>query len=397
MQGQALSSAPFTLQQAIEAARTKNPILLSGREHLSATRANEITAKLRQNPSFTVGGQNLTLDSKDPGGPYMYTANVSRLFERGNKRQWRTDVAQQTSAVTESQLRDQERAVLLSVKQAFTTMLLAKEGLRLSEENLKDFRHQVDLSQERRKAGDISQTDFERIDLQLASFERDTEQAKLSLLQASDQLQALIGAEKPDPKFDITGSLSPPAISYTLDQLLQGALTSRPDYQAAVQAIKLAEANVHLADANAKVDPTLSAEYERNGSDNTVGGSINIPLRFFDRNQGEKQRTRFEAQAARLAATAVRAQVFSDVDQAWAGLQTATAQSQRYSTHYLEEAKRVRDNLEFSYRRGAGTLLDYLDALRAYRQTNLDALSADAQVWLSLHQLSYASATEIVQ
>lgn len=394
---QAPPAAPLTLQQVIEAARTKNPNLLAAQEHVTATRANEITAKLRQNPVFTATGQDISLPADNPGNPYFYSGNVSRLFERGQKRRWRMDIAKETTEVTASQYKDQERAVLLNVKQAFTAMLLAKDALRLAQDNLDDYRHQVDLSRERVKAGDISQTDFERIDLQLASFESDYEQAKLNLIQASDQLQALLGTEKPDPKFDIAGTLEPPALDTTLDQVAQQALSARPDYQAAQQSISLAEANVKLADANGKIDPTIGSEYERSGKDNTFGASVSIPLRIFDRNQGEKQRTRYEVQSARFAASAVRAQVYSDVDQAWAGYLSARTQAQRYSGHYLEEAKHVRDNLEYSYRRGATTLLDYLDALREYRQTNLDALNANAQVWLSLHQLSYAAATEIVR
>ena len=123
---------------------------------------------------------------------------------------------------------------------------------------------------------------------------------------------------------------------------------------------------------------------------------MNIPLRIFDRNQGEKERTRYEAQSTRFAEIAARNQVISDVEQAWAGYQTASAQSRRYNGHYVAQATRVRDNLEFSYRHGGSTLLDYLDALRDYRQINLDALNANVQVWLGLHQLSYVTASEMV-
>jgi cobalt-zinc-cadmium efflux system outer membrane protein len=153
---------------------------------------------------------------------------------------------------------------------------------------------------------------------------------------------------------------------------------------------------VKLAEADGTTDPTLGAEYDRVGVYNSAGFQINIPLRIFDRNQGEKERTRYEAQSSRFTEIAARNQVMSDVDQAWAGYQAAIDLAKRYNGHYLTEARHVRENLEYSYRHGGGTLLDYLDALRDYRQINLDALNANQQVWLSIHQLSFAAATEIL-
>jgi outer membrane protein, heavy metal efflux system len=275
-------------------------------------------------------------------------------------------------------------------------MLEAKEALQVAQDNLDSYRKTLDLSKARLDAGDISRTDYERIDLQLAEFESDYDNAKLNLEQASDSLQLLMGINQPSPDFAITGSLDPPAVTPSLSQIQQEALAARPDYLAAQQSVTLADANVKLADAQGTTDPTLGGEYERLGVYNSAGFQISVPVRIFDRNQGEKQRTRYEAQSSRLAEVQARNQVFNDVDQAWAGYQTAVDLAKRYNGHYLEESERVRTNLEFSYRHGAATLLDYLDALRDYRQVHLDALAADQQVWLSLHQLSYAAATEIV-
>jgi len=390
------ASAPLTLQQAIDIARAKNPNLLAGQQHVTATKANELTAGLRQNPSFTVSGADISLPASNPANPYSYAANVTRLFERGQKRRWRLDIARGTTDVTESQYKDSERQTILQVKQAFTNMLAAEAALKIAQDNLDSYGKTVDLSRVRRNAGDISETDFERIDLQLAEFESDYDNAKLNLIQTSDQLQLLLGIEKPSDTFDVTGSLDPPTVAETLPQIEQQALASRPDYQAALQSVRVADANVKLADADGTTDPTIGGEYERSATYNTAGFQVSIPLRIFDRNQGEKERTRYEAQSNRFAETAARNQVLSDVDQAWAGYEAAVHLAARYNGHYLSEAERVRDNLEFSYRHGGSTLLDYLDALRDYRQTNLDALSANQQVWLSIHQLSFAAATEIL-
>ena len=313
-------TAPLTLEQAIAMARAQNPALLSGRQHVTATRASEVTAGLRQNPNFTLSGAEVSLPANNPASPYTYTANVSRLFERGQKKRWRLDVAHATTDVTQSQYNDTERQTILQVKQAFTNMLTAKAALKIAGDNLDSYSKTVDLSKARLNAGDISATDFDRIDLQLAEFEADNNAAKLDLIQASDQLQLLLGIAKPTKTFDITGTLDPPVLTQTMEQVEQSALAARPDYQAAVQSVRVADASIHLADAEGTTDPTLGGEYERTGTYNSAGFQISIPLRVFDRNQGEKERTRYEAQASRFAETAARNQVINDVDQAWAAL-----------------------------------------------------------------------------
>jgi outer membrane protein, heavy metal efflux system len=390
------TSAPLTLAQVLDVARTKNPSLLAAEQHVDATKAAEITAGLRQNPTFTLSGANTTLPANNPSSPYTYVGNVSRLFERGQKRRWRLDAARSTTDVTRSQYNDQVRQTILQIKDAFTNMLTAKEALRIAHDNLDSYGKTVELSNARLNAGDMSRTDFERIDLQLAEFESDYDNAKLDLTQASDSLQLLMGVEKPSSIFDVTGSIQPPDVTITLAQVEQDALAARPDYMVARQSVTLADANVKLADSEGTTDPTLGGEYERVGVYNSAGFQISIPLRIFDRNQGEKERTRFEAQSSRFAEIAARNQVLNDVDQAWAAYDAALDLAKRYNSHYTAEASRVRDNLEFSYRHGGSTLLDYLDALRDYRQVNLDALAANQQVWLSIHQLSFAAATEIV-
>ncbi len=387
---------PLTMQQAVALALRKNPTLLAAKQSLESTRSEEITARLRQNPVFTLSGSDVTLPANNPASPYAYTGDVSRLFERGQKRRWRFDSARAITQVTESQYRDLERQTVLAVKNAFTNLLLAKAALKLADSNLTSYRKTVDLTHVRLEAGAISQTDFDRIDLQLASFESDYENAQVSLVQSSDQLQQLLGLESPRRDFAIVGTLDPPQLSLSLPDLEQKALAARPDYRAAQQLILVADANVKLADANGTTDPTLDAGYTRSGTYNSVGFYVSIPLRIFDRNQGEKQATRFIAQADRFSEIAARSQVLSDVDQAWAAYLSAQKLAERYNSHYVQEAGNILNNLEFGYRHGSYTLLDYLDALHDDRQTNLDALNANAQVWLSLHQLSDATATEIV-
>jgi outer membrane protein, heavy metal efflux system len=388
-------SAPITMQMAIDLARAQNPALLSARQNVLSVKAQEIQAGVRANPYFNVTGGNVTLGA-NADNPYDYTVGVGRLFERGQKRRWRLDSARSTTEQTDALYHNQEQQTLLSVKQAFTNFVLAKAAKKLADDNLGDFKHEVDIGSERLKAGDIAKLDFERLDLQLAQFESDETNAVTNAQQASIQLQMLLGYDKARPDFDVIGDIVPPKIGATMEDLEQKALLARPDYRAAHIGVAVADANVKLAYANGTADPTLEADYDRNGNDNSVGFSLNIPLRIFDRNQGNKETSKYTAQSNRFAEIAARNLVFSDVDQAWAGYVNAKVLSDRYNGHYLDEAKDILDISKFSYEHGGLALIDYLDALRESRSVQSDALNAYAQTWMSIHQMSFAAATEII-
>jgi cobalt-zinc-cadmium efflux system outer membrane protein len=390
------STKALTLQQVEDAAETHNPTLLSARQSLEAVRAQEIQAGVRANPYFTLYGTNVTLPAEGASNPYSYSGQVSRLFERGEKRRWRLDIARNTTQQTAEQLQDQTRQLKFSIKQAFTNMLFAKAALQLAQDNLRDFRHEVDINKVRLEQGDIDQLDFKRLDLQLAQFESDEATARTNLSQASYQLQMLAGYANPDDNFDIQGDLLPPEINDTLPSFEQKALDARPDYLAAQTAVRVADANVKLAYANGTTDPTLEGEYDRSGTYNSAGFSVSIPLRLFDKNQGNKETSKYQVTASQFAVTAAQNQVRSDVAQAWVGYKTAKALSDRYNLHYLQESRDVLSIAQFAYEHGGIALIDYLDAVRDSRSVANDALNAYAQTWLAIHQLSLATATEII-
>lgn len=385
-----------TLQYLIDTAQTRNPSILAAQQNLEAVRAQEIQAGVRANPYFTLYGTNVTLPAEGASNPYAYSAQVSRLFERGDKRQWRLDIAHATTDQTTAQLHDQQRQLTYALKQAFTDMLVAKAALLLAQDNLKDFRREVDINNERLKAGDIDQLDFKRLDLQLAQFESDEANAKSNLMQASYQLQTLAGYAHPDDTFDIRGDIFPPVVGDTEASLEQKALAARPDFLATQAGVRAATANVKLADANGTTDPTLEGEYDRSGTYNSAGFSVSIPLRIFDRNQGNKATARYQATASQFTVSAAENQVRSDVAQAWVGYTTSKSLSDRYNSHYLDESKEALSIAQFAYEHGGISLTDYLDLVRETRTVAVNALSAYAQTWLAIHQLSYATATEIV-
>ena len=384
----------LTVQQALEAARQHNPTLAAAEQNLRAVRAQEIQAGVRANPYLGFSASNVT-NSATSDNPYFYAAQISRLFERGNKREYRLQGARANTAQTAAQLQDTIRQTELSVRDAFTAMLVAKAALQLSKAQLADYRHEVDLSRERYQAGDLGKLDFERLDLQLGSFETDEQNAETTLGQFAVQLQTLMGITTATPDFDITGPIVPVPITQTREALTDIALRQRPDVRAADAAVQAADANTRLAIAYGTADPTLETEYDRNGNQNSIGFNANLPLRIFDRNQGNKETARFQAQSARLAAVATRNQVTADVNQSWIAYEHAVAVSDRFTQHYLDESSDVLSIARFAFEHGGLALIDYLDALRSARTATSDALNAYSQSWMAINALSAASDTDL--
>lgn len=385
----------FTLQQAVDYTLLHNPTLAAAEQNLLSMKGQEVEAGLRQNPDFTLYGSDLS-NPATSSTPYAYSLQVSRLFERGQKRRWRLDSARATTAQTEGQYHDQQRGTVLAVKQAFTSMLVAKGALNVARDELNNYKQQLDINLARYHAGDIGMIDYERLDLQLAQFESDQETAEMNLVQASDQLQTLMGFDQPRRDFDIAGDLVPPPVTGGLTSLEQTALANRPDYKAAQSAVNVADANVKLAYANGTTDPTLEGEYDHSGTLSSYGFYVSVPLRIFDRNQGNKDTAKYVAQGSRFSEVAVRNQVYSDVDQAWIAYTTAKVLSDRYNQHYLQEAKDILSIAQYAYQHGGIALLDYLNAVQDDRNTTLNALNAYAQTWMAIHQLSYTTASEVI-
>jgi outer membrane protein, heavy metal efflux system len=393
--GPSYAQGPLTMQQAVERALDHNPVLLAAQQNLLSMKGQEVQAGVRANPNLSFSGADVTLGANNPASPYSYDVGVDRLFERGQKRRWRLESARASTAQTDAQYHDQIRQVTLQVRQNFTNLLLAKATLKLAQDNLSSFRHELQINLDRYNAGDIGKLDYERLDLQLAQFESDESSAEMNLVQASDQLQTLIGIAQPTRNFEITGELVPPSVTMTLADLEQKALAARPDYRAAQAATRVADANVKLAYANGTTDPTLEGDYQRAAGYNSAGFSISIPLRIFDRNQGNKDTSKYVAQSARFGEVAAQNQVYSDVDQAFIGYTTSKVLSDRYNGHYLDEAKDVLSIAQFAYEHGGLGLLDYLSALQDDRTTSLNALNSYAQTWMAIHQLSTAAATDV--
>jgi cobalt-zinc-cadmium efflux system outer membrane protein len=403
----AFAQNPLTWQQVREKFAAANPILRAAQIGVDESRAEEITANLRPNPqfTFTADGLQLTPDSGHwrPLAGLVKTPGVSQLIERQHKRGLRTDSARQATAVATSQLADQERNLLFNLRQAFIQTLQGKAVLALAKENLSYYDHLLGVNRDRYSAGAISQVDLDRLELQRVQYESDLRTAEVSLATAKIQLLALLNDRTAVAQFDVTGPFEFSAQAAPLDDFRNTALDTRPDLKAAMQSVEKAKTDSRLAWANGSTDPVIAAWYSRNPSFNnpfafnTLGASISIPIRIFDRNQGEKLRARLDIDRNDKLMQAARAQVFSDVDSAYATLTSTVTLLQPYKDRYLQQASRIRDTISFSYQHGAASLLDFLNAQADYRGVQLSYLNLVGSYLQAANQLNLAVGREVIQ
>jgi cobalt-zinc-cadmium efflux system outer membrane protein len=384
-----------------------NPTLRAARLSVDESKAQEITAYLRPNPEFTFATDGSQLTPYQgvwrPFSGTQYSGSLSYLHERRHKRELRLESAQKATAVTQSQLADQERTLLFNLRNAFVQTLQAKAVLALANENLSYYDQMLKLSRERKQAGDIAQVDLDRLEVQRVQYETDIQTAAVNLRTAKIQLLALLNDRTPVEQFDVTGPFDFQERILTLEELRTTALETRPDLRAAVQWEEKARTDHRLAIANGSTDPTFSTWVTHNPSfnnqfdNNTIGASVSIPLRIFDRNQGEKARTEVEIRRTERLRAAAEAQVFSDVDSAYATLHSNLALLASYRARYLAQAARVRDTISFSYQRGGSSLLDFLQAQQDYRSVQLNYLNLIGAFLTSASQLNLAVGKEVVQ
>ncbi|MFZ0981012.1 MAG: TolC family protein [Candidatus Acidiferrales bacterium] len=404
---QATSPAPssvqgpvkITLDDAIQMALAHNHALLAARTTVQQSEDEEITANLRPNPVFFTDWDYLPLFApSEQNSTYLHDATeadmgLGYLFEHGGKRHYRFEAAHDQTAVTRSLLADNERNLTFEVASAYVGVELAESALDLANQDLKSFQNTVDISQDRYKAGDISEDDYLKIKLQMLQFQTDASQAQLAKVQALSDLRQLLGYESVSADYDVAGPFEYQPIAGNLEDLQMKALATRPDLRAAQQGITAANSQLRLQKANGKQDLTLQANYTHVNGINGASFYGSIPLPIFNRNQGEIGRARYAITQAQEQEKFASDQVLTDVKDAYEGLRTNDQVIQLYRSGYLDEAQQDRDISEYAYRRGAASLLDFLDAERSYRATQLAYRQALASYLLSLEQLREAVGT----
>ncbi len=379
-----------------------NPTMQAGQLGVQESRAEEITAFLRPNPDLTVAVDQINLFTAHPyrplGQALTFVAS-SYLVERRHKRDLRLESAKEGTAIAVSQLADQERNLIFNVRTAFVQVLQQKAALAVVRENLGFYDRVLDISRDRYKAGDIAQMDLDRLELQRAQFESDVETAAVNLRTGKIQLRALLNDHTPVDQLDVAGAFEYGEVRTPLEEFRKVAFDNRPDLLAAVQSVTQANTNYTLAVANGSTDPTIGWDFGRQAPDlpTFVGVSVNIPLRIFDRNQGEKARTKIDITRNERLVDAAKLQVVNDVDSAYATLQTALILLRPYKTKYLEQAVRVRESVTIAYQHGGASLLDFLQAQQDYRGIQLSYLNLVGSFLSAAAQLNLALGKEVIQ
>jgi cobalt-zinc-cadmium efflux system outer membrane protein len=290
-------------------------------------------------------------------------------------------------------VRDSERTLTFNVAQQFINVLLAKSNLSLAKQDLASFQETVDISAARLRAGGISEGDFLKIKLQLLQFQTDVSSAELSLLQALASLRPLLGYDAVPQSYDVVGDLAYVPLRGNREDLEARALGLRPDLAAARQGVTAAQSQHRLAIANGKRDVTTTLDYTHVSAINSASFLFNVEVPIFDRNQGEIARTRYAIAQSEENQTVAQETVMTDVTTAYEAAKTGEQVVQLYESGYLKQAQESRDISEYAYKRGAASLLDFLDAERSYRATQLAYRQALAAYLLALEQLREAVGT----
>ncbi|MGA2673534.1 MAG: TolC family protein [Terracidiphilus sp.] len=389
-----------------------NPALKADALGVDEMKAAEITAFLRPNPQVGLSSDGLQLAPHTVPGLGTHwlpltgdqlVPSINYLHEREHKRELRLQSAKEGTQIAGSEHEDLERNLLFDLRSAFVQTLQAKAVLELAKADLAYYDKIIQISRDRFRAGDLAQIDLDRIELLRVQYETEIQAAIVNLRTSKIQLLQLLNERTPVEQFDVTGPFDFSDTLKPLEDFRQIALDERPDLRAALEAVQQANTNHKLAIANGSADPTLSTWYSYNPAFNnnfgryTLGASVNVPLRIFDRNQGEKQRTQIDIGRNQQLTEATRAQVFSDVDSAYTQVESSVALLRPYKAQYKDQALRVRDTVTYSYQHGGASLMDFLNAQSDYRAVELAYVQLIGSYLTAAGQLNLAVGREVIQ
>jgi outer membrane protein, heavy metal efflux system len=407
MPSSAQTQTPLTWEQVRERFEQHNPTLLADKLSVDESRAQQITAFLRPNPQFTLSADGTQIAPyKGTWRPFAGTfesPGIGYLHERQHKRELRLESAKKATLIVESGHADLERTLLFNLRGAFVSTLQAKAVLKLAKDNLAYYDHVLDISRKRFDAGDLAHIDLDRLELQRVQYESDVQTAEVNLRTAKIELLTLLNNRTPIEQFDVSGPFDFNDQLASRDDFRKIALDTRPDLKAAVEAIDKSQTDHKLAIADGSTDPTFSVWYTHNSSNNnafgvnTLGVSIGIPLRTFDRNQGEKLRTQLDITRNQRLRDAAEATVLSDVDSGYATLSSNLTLLRPYKARYLQLSQHVRDTIFFSYQHGGASLLDFLNAQAEYRTVQLNYVNLVGAYLTAAAQLNLAVGREVIQ
>jgi outer membrane protein, heavy metal efflux system len=398
---------PLTIAQAVDEAVQHNLNLIAERANLTIADAQMISARLRPNPVFSFSADHLDLvgtgfDASNNGGPPEIAWRVDVPLERGSKRDARIGLAAVMKSAAEAQLADAIRSLRQDVRLACVDVIAAQTTRALLADNLRTFEDLVRVNRARVTAGSIAPAESTRSEVAMLQFRATVVRADLDLAAATARLRVLLGRPPGDP-ITLTDTLAGDRDegSLPLPELQALAKQSRPD----LQALRLNEArtvaDLRLQEALGRIDYTLGAEYRRQqgiaGRGNSLGFFFSAPLPISNRNQGEIARAGAERMQVDRQIAAREAQVASDVQTAFHEYVTTRDLVASIERDLLRPAAKARDTSAYTYRAGGGTLLEFLDAQRAFNDTTQSYVDARANLRRAATRLDAAVGMEVVR
>lgn len=400
---QSTQNISMTVDQAVEEAINNNLSLIAERYNVTIAQAQMITARLRPNPVLSIGGDHLDLlgtnfNSINNAGPAEYSIRTDFTIERDKKREKRIEVAQNVRAVVEMQLLNTIRQLTFDVESACVDLLLAKATLALAQDNSRLFNEIVEISATRVRVGDLAQVELTRARVAALQYKNAVLQAQSKLRLARSRLQLLIGHPSVIPTIDIAGDFRRAIVPQNIE-IIQQALQQRPDLQALLhdQARSLADLRLQLA--NGKADYTIGVEYRRQqglaGRGNSLGFFFSIPIRIFDRNQGEVERVRREQKQIEAKINSLEVQIKTEAQDTYEQYETAKNLLESIESGTLDQARSVFETMEYSYRHGEANFVELIDAQRALNDTKQAYNEAKAEYARSLYLIDSVAAKGI--
>jgi outer membrane protein, heavy metal efflux system len=398
----AQSSTPITLDEAVREAIAGNRDLAAARLDISVAEARQITARLRPNPVVTFTGDHLDLlgtgyNSINSAGPNEFSNRIDFILERGGKRAARMDVAALGKSVAELGVEEAIRRLMFEVESAFVDVQLAKENLGLSQDNLRSLNGIVSVNTERVRTGDLAAVELGRSQVAAMQSQTAVRQAELQLLQARNRLRLLLGRPELLNDFDVAGAIRRDDRRIELEDIRARAFTRRPDLLEARRVVARNQADMKLQLAQGKIDYTTGVEYRRqqaaSGTGNSLGFFFSMPLPVFNRNQGEIARADREIAQAAAQLRALEARLNGEITGAWQQYSTSRGLLEDIEQRMLSKARDVRQATEYSYRRGEASLVEFLDAQRAFNDVMQNYNEARANYARSLYYIDSVTAS----
>jgi cobalt-zinc-cadmium efflux system outer membrane protein len=309
------------------------------------------------------------------------------------------ELAASERSVAELGVRDTVRRLIFEVQSAFVDVQAAGEVLKLAHENLKRLNDIVEVNTARVRIGDLAEVELDRSRVAAMQYQTAVRQAELQLRQAKTRLQLLMGRSQVADEFDAAGSIRRDEPRIIQEDILKAALAQRPDLMLARGAQARNQADLRLQMAQGKVDYTAGTEYRRqqgiNGTGNSLGVYFSAPLPVWNRNQGEIARAQREIAQADTQVRAAEARVRGEVVSAWQQYSMSLGILRDIEQRMLSTSREVLQATEYSYRRGEATLVEFLDAQRAFSEVTQSYNEAWAAYAKGLYLIDSVAANSV--